>query len=549
MWADGVGAYFLACVGMKLRFTHRGDDTGVAMTNTHRQARHRRSAIAAVFIAALLAGCAVTPGSQIAAPEGACTIRGSEPLPSADTYRHLVVADDHGRPAYKEDMRARVVALLDEHWAKGDRKLLVYVHGGLNSERAIVRDPDLPRILRAMSNDGYVPLLLLWRSGGWETWWEQVSRVRGGQRFERTVWDTPVYVATDLAQGVVRAPVTYIKQIGRFTDSYTEAREHGWKIDGEKGRYAGEGKKTGNLIFHNYVDNGHTKFSDQASYALTFPARMLLSPFVDSLGTTAWENMVRRARTTIHQTAEFDPACLTPASDVFKALAQEPRGSGAFVSLFAAIEKWREEKDPHREMTITLIGHSMGTIILSDLVRLFPDLPFTDIVYMGAAVSIGEFNRSVVPYLRNSGIARFYNLMLHPQLEAMELTAGGAVPSGSLLEWIDEMYEPPRTMLDRTLGKWRNVRMARGIWPEAVAHKMVFKVFGQGPGEPDKHGAFNDAAKCFWNPGFWAIPVRRKAEEGDPWGVQAFDWSWRGVGAPRAIDQCFEELPKVQTQF
>jgi hypothetical protein len=516
----------------------------VAVINTHRPVRRRISVMAAAIVAGLVAGCAVTPGDQKAAPATACMLEGGEPLPPALAYRNFVVADDHGRPAYKEKMTERVVKLLDEHWARGDRKLLVYVHGGLNREETIVGDRDLSRILDAMRMDNYVPLFLLWRTGGWETWWEQVSRVRGGQRFERPIWDTPVYIGTDLLQGVVRAPVTYLKQIGRVTDYYTAAPEHGWKLRNEKYRYDGVVTKTSNLIVHNNVDDEHTKFSEQASYALTFPARVLSSPFTDSLGTTAWENMLRRARTTIHQTAEFDPACVTPDSDVLKALAQDSRGTGAFVSLFATIEGWRKDNDPHREMTITLIGHSMGTIILSDLIRLFPDLPFTDIVYMGAAVSIGEFNRSVVPYLKNNSRARFYNLMLHPQTEALELTAGGAVPSGSLLEWIDEMYEPPKTMLDRTLGKWRNVRTAREIWPEPVASKMVLKVFGQEEGEPNKHGAFNDAGKCFWNPGFWTVPVRRIAEKGDPWGVRAFDWSkWRdGAVPPRAIDQCFDDL-------
>ncbi|MCW0233193.1 MAG: hypothetical protein OJJ21_06300 [Ferrovibrio sp.] len=502
-------------------------------------------AIFAFLFMTIVSGCAVTPGDQaMTAPGAACSIKDGEPLPENKVYRHLVVADDHGRLAYKEDMAARVNALLDEQWALGRRKLLIYVHGGLNSEKAIVEAGDLTKIVDAMAEDGHIPLFLLWRTGGLETWWEQTSRVRGGQRFERTIWDTPVYIATDLAQGVVRAPVTYLKQMGRVFDYYESSPEHGWKLAGEPGRYA-EGKvgRRSNIIVHGNVDHEHPKLSEQASYALTFPGRVISSPFVDSLGTTAWENMLRRARTVIHQTAEFDPACVYEGSPLAEKLLAEPRGTGAFAELFVAIEKWNAGKAKEREqLQITLIGHSMGTIILGDVIRLFPGLSYRDIVYMGAATSIAEFSRSVVPYLRDHPDARFYNLMLHPQREAMELTAGGAVPSGSLLEWIDEMYEPPKTILDRTLGKWRNVRMTRAILPQDVSGQVVLKVFGQGPGEPLKHGAFNDAGNCFWNPGYWTVPEFKPEQTKliEPW--PKFDWEAWGRLRPRVITECFDTL-------
>jgi len=541
---------------MKLRFTHRGDDTGVAMTNTHRQARHSRSAIAAVFIAMLLAGCAVTPGSQMAAPDGACTIRDGRPWPKEqdELYTNMVVADDHGRLAYREpdhagdrrpDFAGRIRKLLDTIAATEGRQLLIYVHGGLNSEKSIVENSELQKILAEMRHSNYEPLFLIWRTGAWETWWEQVSRVRGGQRFERAVWDTPVYIGTDLLQGVVRAPVTYLKQIGRVTDNTTASPEHGWKLADEQWPYlGGEVSVSNNLVKHIHIDDQKFNLTRAVGYTLTFPVRTLTSPFVDSLGTTAWENMVRRARTTIHQTAEFDPACVTPGSEIWSELVADPRGTGAFVKLFRVIEGWQNERQEHGKpkIQITLIGHSMGTIILGDLIRLFPKLPYRDIVYMGAATSIGEFSRSVIPYLREHPETRFYNLMLHPQREAVELTGGGAVPSGSLLEWIDEMYEPPRTMLDRTLGKWRNVRQARMIIPRDVGKRILLKVFGQGTGEPVEHGDFNDARQCFWNPGYWAVPQFGESHPDQQAKWPAFDWKTWERPVPETIDACYRRL-------
>jgi hypothetical protein len=52
---------------------------------------------------------------------------------------------------------------------------------------------------------------------------------------------------------------------------------------------------------------------------------------------------------------------------------------------------------------------------------------------------------------------RFYDLTLHQDWDAREIEVEGAAPMGSLLEWIDDIFETPLTPIDRTLGKWENV--------------------------------------------------------------------------------------------
>ena len=49
---------------------------------------------------------------------------------------------------------------------------------------------------------------------------------------------------------------------------------------------------------------------------------------------------------------------------------------------------------------------------------------------------------------------RFYDLTLHQEWDAREIEVEGAAPMGSLLEWIDDIFETPVTPIDRTLGKW-----------------------------------------------------------------------------------------------
>ena len=163
-----------------------------------------------------------------------------------------------------------------------------------------------------------------------------------------------------------------------------------------------------------------------------------------------------------------------------------PFGTGLFARLFHELDicvndmtkecgRGFLEKDMAKKVRkslkaseITLIGHSMGTIVLNELLRVYPRLPYENIVYMAAASSMSDFYRSVIPLLekdkegdgKKRGL-RFYSLLLHPYAEATERFAGGMAPDGSLLEWVDNMYERPKTIFDRTLGKWRNLKMAK----------------------------------------------------------------------------------------
>jgi hypothetical protein len=93
--------------------------------------------------------------------------------------------------------------------------------------------------------------------------------------------------------------------------------------------------------------------------------------------------------------------------------------------------------------------------------------------------------------------------MLQPNAESVETSAKGFAPAGSLLEWIDNMYQNPKTQLDRTMGKWRNVWRGSRIFPREALEKMIFKVSSYRFGSPTKHGDFNLARMHFWLPRFW----------------------------------------------
>ena len=55
---------------------------------------------------------------------------------------------------------------------------------------------------------------------------------------------------------------------------------------------------------------------------------------------------------------------------------------------------------------LTLVGHSMGAIVINELVQAFPDLNYRDIVFLAGAATIGHTKASLEPVLRERHPAR-----------------------------------------------------------------------------------------------------------------------------------------------
>ena len=215
--------------------------------------------------------------------------------------------------------------------------------------------------------------------------------------------------------------------------------------------------------------------------------------------------MLHRANHLFRPGEEFDVRDRPgDAGELERALRQQ--ASGAFAvflqELVSHIEK-EEDTDKSRTLCyqITLVGHSMGAIIINEVLRLFPWLPVARIVYMSPACSIEDAELSVVPFLRTHKTTKFHILTLHPQAEVDEINAWDMVPRGSLLEWIDNFYTRPQHHVQRRLGKWINLMQALHIFRE-VSDQLRVKAFGvDGWSLPQKHGQFNLCP--FWKRDFW----------------------------------------------
>jgi len=251
-----------------------------------------------------------------------------------------------------------------------------------------------------------------------------------------------------------------------------------------------------------------------AFYGLTFPTKMLTSPLIDALGSAAWRMMSRRTQTIVEGASDFEIG----QGDIKDYVNHgAPGGLDAFFRRLAS--RGRDERFGHPAYEITLVGHSMGTMVLNEALRRQlrreedggDVLPVTEIVYMAAACTIRDFADSVAPFLERHERTRFYNLCLHPTAELVETNAYDVPPRGSLLVWIDDFLSEPSTPLDRTLGRWENVVQAPYVIPAKVRGRVGVKAFELlRPGEvwwdrpdpqPQRHGDFSGAP--YWDENFF----------------------------------------------
>lgn len=530
------------------------------------------------------------------------------------------------KPSFNNAFRTIMLGYADaversQEAGKARPRLLFYFNGGLNSQGDV--EHQAKQQIPCMINDGYYPVFFIWDTNGLATYKEQITRVYDGHLYN-AMWVrllAPFHVASDILTGVGHAPADYFLHSRRFYRAvqrkppcYLNVRTE--RIDGvecgdaqilsfvDNQREGGNAPidKDRNVVIdtkRDKVDEGQREVARFIKYAALWPARMISTPLAHGFGKAAWENMLRRTRTTVRRSIEYyldrhgyyvggeliDSAtgCL---HDYREKQASFPQGTGAFARFFQMIQlhldpkkglpenKWvcrgtyeceigstdgdercREENLKDQPATkkpadqrisealkgaeITLIGHSMGAIVINELISSFPTIPYSDIVVMAAAASVRDTRATLDRYFdqntEQSNRTRFYSLMLHPLNDTRERQYGGAVPSGSLLMWIDEMYEVPRVPNDKTFGFWPNAKSSRDFFSEDSRDRMLYRVFNRpdpledDPANPMIHGDFNNDEMCFWRPAFW--------------GVHGTEWQERYAMMPdQALKQCDAEF-------
>lgn len=396
--------------------------------------------------------------------------------------------------------------------ANGKRKVLIFVHGGLNAAKDSIARAE--RLRGPFEKAGYFPVFVNWESSFPTSYFDHLFNIRQGRRtfnwccgnpgIPQAVQSgvgavvgmltMPFYLATDLARGILRAPVVWYALL-RKADRASAISQATTADSTKQPHQTGEAQGTvsaehaGAIAISQGADERQgferaVTVIDDAN-----PLKLLASVIIDAGGTGAWDNMIRRTRTLFQRDADFESSN------------QPPIPSGSLTRFLDHLKNTISENGGAASWDITLVGHSMGAIILNEIVRDLPQLPVSTIVYLAAACTIRDYHDTIFPYLSTRNrTAQVYHLTLHPEAEVEERSFGSVAPDGSLLVWVDKFLSNPSTALDLTAGRFTNLVATSQYTPPEIRERLHIRAFGVGnrlASHPQTHGAFSD--KEFWS--------------------------------------------------
>ena len=418
----------------------------------------------------------------------------------------------------KTEEEAYVMEMLGTYCANAHRvkDITIFIHGGLNIRaKAINRAYELRD---EIFKDGHYPIFIGWRSGPWANLGAHYLSDQYGQAAHRPTLtrgaNFPVIPAAILVEDAFRAigkapraAWTTFQQQRTIPTGYffTSTEEQGYEsvranyYEGpvprcDHGEFEDKDSNPPNPPLFTMCKRGNDAgVTVGQGLLMANPIKWFTAPLIDGFGTGMWTSMKRRAD------------ILLQREESYYGYGSQEGGNynTALTKLLNALE--RLEPSPE----VTLVGHSMGSIVANTIQTQNGDLNVKNVVYMGAAASVKDVANAVIPTLRRNPDARFYNLSIDPYRELLETNAWllGTIPNGSLLNWIDLYFEQVSAFTDRTAGSWWNItRAAETVFPPDIQKQIFLTAFGyQGSSDiqqgPQNHGDFGDYK--WWEQKFW----------------------------------------------
>jgi pimeloyl-ACP methyl ester carboxylesterase len=400
--------------------------------------------------------------------------------------------------AYAQDMASNILERLKE----GERVVLFF-HGGLNLQVDGMARADRLNKYGEIYDIPHI-VYVNWQSSFLSSYRDRLFAIREGKDYRSrglvkntaTKMTSPLYLAGDLVSSIGRLPISLERQLATGIQSSNPWRND--DIDDVQKEI--ESLKTRKHLPHfEFVENQPPHLSYILPSWLLYPFRIVTTPLVDGFGGPSWDVMQRR--TTIMYERE-----------VGKSHGGENHQGPLYTLGVALSEKLGSTTNYSGHFD--LIGHSMGAILGSEFLRRFPGIHFNNVVFMAAACRVRDITDGVMPYLadKRNRDTQYFHLMLHPKAEIRESSAFHIAPEGSLLVWLDQMFEKPDASLDRMAGRYINMGLTvRFIEQEAMrldpglGQRMYFKTFpyvrGGLTNGPMKHGDFGKYE--FWDKRFW----------------------------------------------
>jgi len=460
---------------------------------------------------------------------------------NAPLREHVIEMDEEGnaidpahhprllsQKSYDDQINEMFDAMRDYHGAHGGpKKILIFVHGGMNEQKDV-----LDRAAKQWHDiecAGYYPVFIAWNSELVSSYGEHLLHVRQGRNVGAAgLWTSPLYLLADLGRAVFRAPVVWINQVAHDA-SRASADLSAFTHDDPVRRWVDNPEEAKTVLVTDALLKKYRKdpnheialsmgevqrgndWGRALGYVLTVPLKFGESWLIDAAGKAAWDNMSRRTLMLFEGPT---------ATDLKSATTRATRNVLAHSTgaLQHFLERLRSHLKGHGDYAVSLVGHSMGTMVLDEFVRRSPDVNYRNIVYMAAACTVRDFQRSIIPYLEDHHDCHFYNLCLHPINDLREANPQGLdlVPRGSLLVWIDDFLADPNTPLDRTMGRWDNIVEAAWVIPRRdpanphtdIRKQISLKAFALNVRDdydwnthvPQKHTHFS---WYYWDEDFW----------------------------------------------
>lgn len=342
--------------------------------------------------------------------------------------------------------------------------LMLFVHGGLTSTRAAMASSvELDRS-GIFSDREIRPIYINWNSSLNSAIADDIFWIRGGQRAPEGAIVFPIVAAWRLAIGVFNTLPNWYYQATdevRFFQKWPEEPKP------SAGEIAGDG----------LVGLVHAPFS------------VVSTPLFTGFGRGAWEMMSRRV-------------------DMMFAVQKAPRRFGRYDDVRPGVMRtflnelvvkraqWAAQCETFK---LDFVGHSMGTLVGTRILREFPSLKLDRVVFLAGASTVEDYATTLPVYLERQRDSKFYSFGLSVIDEANELTPLSFVlPRGSLLVWIDNFFDPILSPEDYRVGDFFNETIFKAPLSEGDARcKNIRMLKVAGPradrtGWPRKHGDFND---------------------------------------------------------
>jgi hypothetical protein len=452
--------------------------------------------------------------------------------------------DEHGRnfDAYIDSMLLDLASYCQAQKLKSPQKpckLLFYFHGGLNRRtdsvnRAIV-------LAGKIRDAGEFPIFVNWRSSLPSSWWDHVAHVHNGLWFgNKTAVLAPYFIAADEAKAIADAPKAWVAEMRHTFPRRQEAGKSALVTYEDMVSNSKSGIVVSKLVDGDKAPllEDHRSWGERwlprGTILLTWWSKLLGAPLVvQAGGVGAWDIMQRRTAMLFRTETEFREVPVTPAAEEHEAGAALAYFISRFQSKFlpkfcetgtyvppSPASGAQDEHKTHEEgrascpdrLEVTLVGHSMGTIIIDRLLRYAPYFEVKNIVFMGAATSVEDYRDTVDAYLdRHKGKGQegtgtqMYHLVLHPLAEVTERNLFDLAPRGSLLVWIDNYFTEPPTPVGRRVGRFSNVVPELRFAAPEIKKQIHLKVFRLERKyrcwNPRKHTDFGSFP--FWDEDFW----------------------------------------------